>query len=219
MIRLGILGATALSFSLAIASPASAQQVRGGAAVHASGGGNFSATRGGSFHPGPQTNFRGANAAVAAPGRATVAAPNATARTGGAQFAEGRRGDFRDRGRGFGAGAGFVAGLAAGSALGYEYGYDPYYYGDDYAYYDGGYYNPGYVNPGYVVSQAVVPDASWCAAQYRSYDPATGTYLGFDGLRHPCPQKSSTRKRAARESRSFFFWKAVFWLTFRPGSL
>ncbi|MGH6739994.1 MAG: BA14K family protein, partial [Bradyrhizobium sp.] len=23
--------------------------------------------------------------------------------------------------------------------------------------------------------------------RYRSYDPASGTYLGYDGLRHPCP--------------------------------
>jgi hypothetical protein len=22
---------------------------------------------------------------------------------------------------------------------------------------------------------------------YQSYDPASGTYLGYDGLRHPCP--------------------------------
>jgi hypothetical protein len=22
---------------------------------------------------------------------------------------------------------------------------------------------------------------------YRSYDPRSGTYLGFDGYRHPCP--------------------------------
>jgi hypothetical protein len=27
----------------------------------------------------------------------------------------------------------------------------------------------------------------YCARRYRSYDPASGTYLGFDGLRHPCP--------------------------------
>lgn len=26
-----------------------------------------------------------------------------------------------------------------------------------------------------------------CAARYRSYDPATGTFLGYDGLRHRCP--------------------------------
>jgi hypothetical protein len=78
-----------------------------------------------------------------------------------------------------------VAGLAAGSALGY--GYDPDYYGDDYAYsdtYDNG-YDAGYpVDSGVVVSSG--GDASYCAQRYRSYDPASGTYLGFDGLRHPC---------------------------------
>jgi BA14K-like protein len=26
-----------------------------------------------------------------------------------------------------------------------------------------------------------------CQARFRSYDPATGTYLGFDGIRHACP--------------------------------
>lgn len=26
-----------------------------------------------------------------------------------------------------------------------------------------------------------------CARRYRSYDPRTGTYLGNDGYRHPCP--------------------------------
>ena len=189
MTRLGIIGATALSLSLAVASPALAQQVRGGAAMHASGGANFTGARAGSFNAGPQANFRGANASIARPA-ATTAGPNVAAttagpsvtspRTGGERFVD--RGFRGDRDRRFGAGAGFVAGLAAGSALGYGYGYDPYYYGDDYAYYDGGYYDPGYV-----VSQAVVPDASSCAARYRSYDPATGTYLGFDGLRHPCP--------------------------------
>jgi hypothetical protein len=111
------------------------------------------------------------------------------------QFAQGGvQGGFRGgRGfhRGFGPGAGFVAGLAAGSALGYGYGYP--YYGDDYAY-DDGYYDdgsaayPGYVvpGPGYAVSSAV--DPTYCAQRYRSWDPASGTYLGFDGLRHPCGQ-------------------------------
>jgi len=27
----------------------------------------------------------------------------------------------------------------------------------------------------------------YCAQRYRSYDPASGTYMGYDGLRHPCP--------------------------------
>lgn len=28
--------------------------------------------------------------------------------------------------------------------------------------------------------------ASSCARRYRSYDPASGTFLGYDGKRHPC---------------------------------
>jgi hypothetical protein len=27
---------------------------------------------------------------------------------------------------------------------------------------------------------------AYCSSKYRSFDPATGTYLGYDGLRHPC---------------------------------
>ena len=30
-------------------------------------------------------------------------------------------------------------------------------------------------------------DVLWCKNRYRSYDPYTRTYLGFDGLRHGCP--------------------------------
>ena len=29
-------------------------------------------------------------------------------------------------------------------------------------------------------------DPAYCAQRYRSYDPASGTYLGYDGLRHLC---------------------------------
>jgi hypothetical protein len=28
---------------------------------------------------------------------------------------------------------------------------------------------------------------AYCSRRYRSYDPASGTFLGNDGLRHPCP--------------------------------
>lgn len=28
---------------------------------------------------------------------------------------------------------------------------------------------------------------AYCAQRFRSYDPASGTYLGHDGYRHPCP--------------------------------
>jgi hypothetical protein len=27
----------------------------------------------------------------------------------------------------------------------------------------------------------------YCSRRFRSYDPASGTYLGYDGYRHPCP--------------------------------
>jgi len=28
---------------------------------------------------------------------------------------------------------------------------------------------------------------AYCEQRFRSYDPASGTYLGYDGRRHPCP--------------------------------
>ena len=28
---------------------------------------------------------------------------------------------------------------------------------------------------------------AYCMQTYRSYDPRSGTYLGYDGYRHPCP--------------------------------
>jgi hypothetical protein len=28
---------------------------------------------------------------------------------------------------------------------------------------------------------------AYCSQRFRSYDPASGTYLGYDGLRHACP--------------------------------
>jgi BA14K-like protein len=43
-----------------------------------------------------------------------------------------------------------------------------------YGYYDYGYYNTW-------------PNVAWCERHYRSYDPASGTYLGYDGFRHACP--------------------------------
>jgi hypothetical protein len=29
-------------------------------------------------------------------------------------------------------------------------------------------------------------NAAFCAQRYRSYDPASGTFLGYDGRRHRC---------------------------------
>lgn len=30
-------------------------------------------------------------------------------------------------------------------------------------------------------------DVAYCMQRYRSYNPNSGTYLGYDGRRHPCP--------------------------------
>lgn len=56
---------------------------------------------------------------------------------------------------------------------------------------------PGYAGPppGSVAAAGPPPGpgpgpgdpTAYCAQRYRSYDPATGTYLGNDGQRHPCP--------------------------------
>jgi len=217
MTRFGVLGATALSLSLAIAAPALAQQAPGSKAGAHAAAGNMGARMGSG--PRMQSNFRGgqANANV---GRTNFAGRgNAQfAPRGNAQFAQ-RGGEFRgDRDRGFGRGAGFAvgaaaAGVATGAAIasgGYGYGYSDPYYGDNYA--DNYAYDPNYAGydnsyaydngatfdsglplvafgqpaPVDQMTVAVGGDASYCAQRYRSYDPASGTYLGFDGLRHPC---------------------------------
>ncbi len=37
-------------------------------------------------------------------------------------------------------------------------------------------------------SQAQASDAvGYCSQRFKSYDPASGTYLGYDGNRHACP--------------------------------
>ena len=206
MSRLGLLGATALSLALAVATPALAQQVHGNAGVRSGGIGNaprISGSGGAAAFRGAQanTNFagRGNQQFVGGRGQQFTAGRTGPQFTQGqvaqGQFAQNRtgrfdRGEFRDRDRDgrFGRGAGFVTGLAVGSAFGYGAYADPYYYGDDYAYSDG--YDAGYdtgypVDTGVVVSSAGA-DPSYCAQRYRSYDPASGTYLGFDVLRHLC---------------------------------
>ena len=66
---------------------------------------------------------------------------------------------------------GFAAGALLGSALAApRYNEPGYYYAPDVEVYAG----PG---PSTV---------AYCQQRYRSYDPASGTYLGYDGIRHPC---------------------------------
>ena len=94
------------------------------------------------------------------------------------QFRRGGRG-FRRGGAAIGVG---IAGAIIGGAIigatqpyGYYYGSRPYY--GRRAYY-----------PGYSVAPYPIYDAvAYCMQRFRSYDPLSGTYLGFDGFRHPCP--------------------------------
>lgn len=93
---------------------------------------------------------------------------------------------YRYRGRGWGGGAGIGLGLAAGALLGgaIAAGASPYYYGPGY-YYGGPAYYPA---PAPVVVDPYGGDAeAYCMRRYRSYDPASGTYLNYDGNRYPCP--------------------------------
>jgi hypothetical protein len=80
------------------------------------------------------------------------------------------------RGRGWGWGAPVAGGLVAGALIGGALA-SPYY--------APGYYGPAYGVPAY----GPPPDdgLAYCMQRYKSYDPGSGTYLGYDGYRHPCP--------------------------------
>jgi len=99
-------------------------------------------------------------------------------------FARGGWGGGWHGGRGFGWG-GAAAGLAAGAIVGGAVAASQPWYGYDYDY-SPGYYSYGYAPGGYVAT-APGDDVAYCEQRFRSYDPASGTYLGYDGLRHPCP--------------------------------
>jgi hypothetical protein len=116
-----------------------------------------------------------------------TAAPNAveTVRWGGWHGGWGGWHGGWHRGWGWG---GFAAGAVIGGALAAPYyygGYYPYgaYYSPPYPYPAAGYYGgpPGYGGP------AGGDASAYCAQRYKSYDPGTGTFLGYDGARHPCP--------------------------------
>jgi hypothetical protein len=73
--------------------------------------------------------------------------------------------------------AGVIGGLALGAALGAAAAPPP----PPVAYYEPDYapdYAPGYAEGGDWLA--------YCSSKYRSFDPRSGTYLGYDGLRHPC---------------------------------
>jgi len=88
---------------------------------------------------------------------------------------------------GYHRGGGFIPGAVAGAVIGGALASQSYdYYGGP-----GVAYAPGYYDNQYYDDSAVAPagdDAvAYCMQTYRSYDPASGTYLGSDGYRHLCP--------------------------------
>ena len=104
---------------------------------------------------------------------------------GGGGYYGGYGGGYR---RNYG-GGGFIPGAVAGAVIGgalasQSYGY---YggsgYGPGYGYYDDGYYD----EPAVAVAPVGGDDVEYCRQTYRSYDVRSGTYLGYDGLRHACP--------------------------------
>lgn len=68
--------------------------------------------------------------------------------------------------RGWGPGAGIGIGLATGALIGGALAAAP-----------RPYYAPG-PTPG---------EVQYCSQRFKSYDPSSGTYLGYDGNRHACP--------------------------------
>jgi BA14K-like protein len=114
---------------------------------------------------------------------------------GGFRPGGGYRGGYA--GRYHGGGGGFIPGAVAGAVIGGAIASGAYGY---YGYGGPGYGGPGYDAPGYYdgsygdggpVAMAPAPggdDAvAYCMQTYRSYDPRTGSYMGNDGYRHPCP--------------------------------
>ena len=86
-------------------------------------------------------------------------------------------------------GGGFIPGAIAGGIIGGVLASEGYgYYGAPGAYYAPGYYDDQYYDDAAAGAPPEGDDAAaYCMQTYRSYDPQSGTYLGYDGVRHPCP--------------------------------
>jgi BA14K-like protein len=145
-----------------------------------SGGANFSGRMSGGPSVGVRSggnwsggNWNGGNRGWNRP--AASVAPSAFAGNRSFAFRDGR---FHDGRRHFRCGFGPAFAFGYGAGYPYDYGYydDLYAYSDDTA--------PDYA---YTDTYAAGGDSASCAARFRSYDPASGTYLGYDGQRHPCP--------------------------------
>ncbi len=91
-------------------------------------------------------------------------------RYGGSYYGGRRYGRSYHRGNGVAAG---IAGLAAGAIIGGAIASAQ---------------QPAYAAPPppYAVASGGDDWIAYCSQRYRSFDPASGTYLGYDGQRHMC---------------------------------
>jgi hypothetical protein len=113
--------------------------------------------------------------------KANAARAGGSAHPGGGMRPGGGGGFHPGGGYHGGGGGAFIPGAIAGAVIGGAIAsqtYVPSYYGPAYGYDDSAAAGPP---PG--DDDAV----AYCMQTYRSYDPQSGTYLGNDGQRHPCP--------------------------------
>jgi BA14K-like protein len=177
--------ATVVALVLAMAAPvaslAQTPPVRGTAAgAHSAGvrgGGAAPAGRIGAGAPAGRFGASGGAPMPSAHGAVGVQ-PQAHVNGGGGAWHGGGYGHGHRHG-----GGGFIPGAVAGGIIGGIIASDGHgYYGAP-GYYDGQYYDDAGAAPPLEGDDAT----AYCMQTYRSYDPRSGTYLGDDGVRHPCP--------------------------------
>ena len=148
----------------------------GGGGMRPGGGGGGQGFRGGGGGapiPGGGGGFRGGGGA-----------PGVVYGGGGHRGGYGGGGGYQ---RHYGGGGGLIPGAVAGAVIGGAIASQGYYGGPGYYAPAPGYYDDGYVEDGAVAVAPGGDDVAYCMQTYRSYDRRSGTYLGNDGYRHPCP--------------------------------
>ena len=165
----GLIAASAVTFQ---AAPASAQGCLGNAPCPAAGNHGARGPQP-AFRGGPQPGFRGGAT------QGFHGAPPNYANNGWRGH-----GDWNNGGAAAAALGGLAAGAIVGGALASQ---GPYYSGNSYYGAPAPDYAPGPYDNEEGSATAAQDPVAYCEARFRSYDPASGTYLGYDGLRHPCP--------------------------------
>jgi hypothetical protein len=160
---------SALTFGAALAAVPSFAQTRGqpsGTAPQGQTGGCISFQTGCSDKPYPMAGSESGSPSSAQSGKRTGTQQSRPASAGG-RINSARTSGNRARPSG--------EQVASGQRVGSE----TYGFGGPRRYYD--------YAPGMRVAGADRGAIARCATRFRSFDPATGTYMGFDGIRRPCP--------------------------------